>query len=92
VQRVEVPAVAFSLNAQPHESICALGKRQIAPNQHKYGGTQMQTTPRPLRPAQAEVHRTAHNQDLIEVPKRARLDREAEGRQIPQVFPVIDSQ
>jgi hypothetical protein len=52
----------------------------------------MQTTPRPLRPAQAEVHRTAHNQDLIEVPKRARLDREAEGKQIPQVFPVIDSQ
>ncbi|MFY9855282.1 MAG: hypothetical protein WAK26_15530 [Terracidiphilus sp.] len=40
----------------------------------------MQTTPNKLRPAQAEVHRTAHDQDLLEVPKRARLDREAEGR------------
>jgi len=38
----------------------------------------MQNIPNPLRPAQAEVHSTAHNQDLIEVPKRARLDREAE--------------
>jgi hypothetical protein len=40
----------------------------------------MQTTPNTLRPAQAEVHRTAHDQDLLEVPKRARLDREADGR------------
>ncbi|MGA2888278.1 MAG: hypothetical protein ABSE51_09530 [Terracidiphilus sp.] len=38
----------------------------------------MQTTPDTLRPAQAEVHRTAHNQDLTEVPKRAMLDRRAE--------------
>jgi hypothetical protein len=34
--------------------------------------------PDQLKPAQAEVHKTAHDQDLIEVPKRARLDREAE--------------
>jgi hypothetical protein len=40
----------------------------------------MQTTPNILRPAQAEIHRTAHDQDLIEVPKRAKLDREAEGK------------
>ena len=33
-----------------------------------------------LQPAQAEVHRTAHDQDLIEVPKRAKLDREAEAK------------
>ena len=32
----------------------------------------------PLKPAQDEVHKTAHDQDLVEVPKRARLDREAE--------------
>jgi len=38
----------------------------------------MQTTPRQLKPAQDEVHRTAHDQDLIEVPRRARLDRERE--------------
>ena len=38
----------------------------------------MQNIPNPWRPAQAEVHRTAHNQDLIEVPKRAWLDRDAE--------------
>jgi hypothetical protein len=38
----------------------------------------MQTTPYKLRPAQHEVHRTAHNQDMIEVPKRAMLDRLAE--------------
>jgi hypothetical protein len=40
----------------------------------------MQTTPRILRPAQKEVHRTAHDQDLVEVPKRAALDRVAEGK------------
>jgi hypothetical protein len=38
----------------------------------------MQIIPDPLKPAQDEVHKTAHDQDLIEVPKRARLDREAE--------------
>jgi len=38
----------------------------------------MQTTPRQLKPAQDELQRTAHDQDLIEVPKRARLDRERE--------------
>jgi len=35
-----------------------------------------------LQPAQAEVHRTAHDQDLIEVPRRAQLDREAEKHEI----------
>lgn len=38
----------------------------------------MQAIERRLKPAQDEVHRTARDQDLIEVPKRARLDREAE--------------
>jgi hypothetical protein len=33
-----------------------------------------------LKSVQNEVRQTAHNQDLIEVPKRARLDREAEGK------------
>jgi hypothetical protein len=44
----------------------------------------MQTTPRTLRLAQAEVHRTAHDQDLIEVPRQARLDREAEAKKSQQ--------
>ena len=52
----------------------------------------MQTTSETLRPAQAEVHRTAHNQDLTEVPKRARLDREAEARASQQDIPVSDNQ
>ena len=43
----------------------------------------MQNIPRPLRPAQDEVHRTAHDQDLIEVPRRAWLDRLAEGKKTP---------
>jgi hypothetical protein len=38
----------------------------------------MQHEAKKLQPAQAEVRRTAHDQDLIEVPRRARLDREAE--------------
>jgi hypothetical protein len=38
----------------------------------------MQTIPNAWRLAQTEVHRTAHDQDLTEVPERARLDREAE--------------
>ena len=33
--------------------------------------------------AQVEVHRAAHDQDLVEVPKRARLDREAENNHMP---------
>jgi hypothetical protein len=45
-----------------------------------------------LLPAQKEVHRTAQDQDLVEIPKRARLDREAEGRKFPQVIPVLDNQ
>lgn len=32
-----------------------------------------------LQPAQAEVHKAAHSQDLVEVPKRAKLDREIDG-------------
>ncbi|MGO9340254.1 MAG: hypothetical protein ACLPY1_22390 [Terracidiphilus sp.] len=52
----------------------------------------MQTATEKLLPAQKEVHRTAHDQDLVEVPKRARLDREAEGRNVPQVIPVLDKQ
>jgi hypothetical protein len=47
----------------------------------------MQTTPRTLRSAQDEVHRTAHDQDLIEVPKRAMLEREAEGRKQQEPLP-----
>jgi len=39
----------------------------------------MQTTPTVLRPAQKEVHQAAHDQDLIEVPKRAILDRANDG-------------
>lgn len=42
----------------------------------------MQTKVNALRPAQNEVHRAAHDQDLVEVPKRAKLDREIEGRSL----------
>ncbi len=52
----------------------------------------MQATTEKLQPAQKEVHRTAHDQDLVEVPKRARLDREAEGENLRQVIPVLDNQ
>ena len=52
----------------------------------------MQTTPRKLIPAQAEIHRTAHDQDLFEVPKRARLDRDAQAPVVPQVVPLLDKQ
>jgi len=47
----------------------------------------MQSITQKLLPAQAEVHRTAHDQDLVEIPKRARLDRVAEGRKLDQVNP-----
>jgi hypothetical protein len=42
----------------------------------------MQTTVKALRPAQNEVHRAAHDQDLVEVPKRAQLDRENDGARL----------
>ncbi len=42
----------------------------------------MQNIVRKLRPAQYEVHRAAHDQDLVEVPMRAKLDREADGVQL----------
>jgi hypothetical protein len=43
-----------------------------------------------LKPAQEEVHRTAHDQDLVEVPKQATLDRVAEGKRfgLPEAEPV----
>jgi hypothetical protein len=44
----------------------------------------MQNTLTKLRPAQAEIHRTAHDQDLIEVPIRAKLDRENEAKKDQQ--------
>jgi hypothetical protein len=49
----------------------------------------MTTSARNFRDALSEVHRTAHNQDLIEVPRRARLDREAEQLKAnqPYAFP-----
>ena len=42
----------------------------------------MQSTARVLQPAQNEVQRAAHNQDLVEVPKRAQLDRENDGQML----------
>jgi hypothetical protein len=61
--------------------VSGLGARSFVSNTiEKTGGRQMQNAQGSLRPAQAEVHRTAHDQDLIEVPKRAWLDREAEGK------------
>ncbi len=46
----------------------------------------MQTITQRLKLAQNEVHRTQHDQDLIEVPKRARLDREAELKRASENF------
>jgi hypothetical protein len=46
------------------------------------GGNSLKNETLKLRPALAEVHRTAHDQDLVEVPKRARLDRAAENHEI----------
>ena len=45
-----------------------------------------------LRTAQNEVHRTAHDQDLIEVPKQAKLDRDAEAKQNARLIEVKDKQ
>jgi hypothetical protein len=42
----------------------------------------MQSTAKELRPAQNEVHRAAHDQDLVEVPRRAQLDREYDGARL----------
>jgi len=47
----------------------------------------MQSTSRQLKPAQEEVHRSAHDQDLVEVPKRALLDRERENQRPLDEFP-----
>jgi hypothetical protein len=45
----------------------------------------MSTTPVKLRPAQAEVHRAAHSQDLAEVQKQATFEREAEGLELKPI-------
>jgi hypothetical protein len=42
----------------------------------------MQNIVRKLQPAQNEVHKAAHDQDLVEVPKRATLDRVNDGQQL----------
>jgi hypothetical protein len=39
----------------------------------------MQNIVRRLRPAQIEIRQAAHDQDLVEVPRRAQLDRENDG-------------
>jgi hypothetical protein len=52
----------------------------------------MQSPIQQTRKAEVEVHRTAHDQDLVEVPKRARLDREADAKTLSREFPVIDNQ
>jgi hypothetical protein len=43
-----------------------------------------------LRPAIEELERTNYSQELVEVPKRAQLDRAAEGAQFipPIIVPV----
>jgi hypothetical protein len=46
----------------------------------------MQSTEKTLRPVVAELNIANYNQDLVEAPKRAQLDRAAEGAQfIPPV-------
>jgi hypothetical protein len=49
----------------------------------------MASTPKSLSDAMNEVQRAAHDQDLVEVPKRAQLEREAEQAMAvhPLVFP-----
>jgi hypothetical protein len=42
----------------------------------------MQAIQKAMRPAQNEVNQAAHDQDLIEVPKRASLDRVNDGQQL----------
>ena len=42
----------------------------------------MQSTPRKLHLAQIEVHQAARKHDLAEVPRRAMLDRVAEGKRL----------
>jgi hypothetical protein len=42
----------------------------------------MQNIVRKLQPAQAEISQAAHDQDLVEVPKRAQLDRDNDGAMI----------
>jgi hypothetical protein len=39
----------------------------------------MQNIVRKLQPAQKEVNQAAHDQDLVEVPRRAQLDRDNDG-------------
>jgi hypothetical protein len=50
----------------------------------------MQTTAKKLRPAIEELERTNYSQDLVEVPKRAQLDRAAEGAtlEMPKIAEV----
>jgi hypothetical protein len=42
----------------------------------------MQNIVRRLQPAQKEFRQAAHDQDLVEVPRRAQLDRENEGKKL----------
>src|ERR1700689_2516207 len=89
--RLTLPAAPSGIGAPwKHKSIRAIRHSAIA-RACMFGGNPMQSVTQKLRPAQAEVHRTARDQDLIEIPKRARLDREAEGRKLEQAIPVSDN-
>jgi hypothetical protein len=54
----------------------------------------MQNIVRTLQPAQKEVHRAAHDQDLVEVPRRAKLDRDNDGTRLdmPQLERVDEAE
>jgi|HubBroStandDraft_1064217.scaffolds.fasta_scaffold25167_4 hypothetical protein len=86
-----LPVARRRSGAREHKSIRVICIYRIAYNRIDEGVI-MENEKRKLRPAQVEVHRTAHNQDLVEIPKRARLDREAEGRKVGKEIPVRDNQ
>ncbi len=48
----------------------------------------MQSTPNLLKAALAEVRLAAHNQDLVEVPKQAELDRVADNNKAGYPLPA----
>ena len=54
----------------------------------------MQNIVRRLRPAQIEIYQAAHDQDLVEVPRRAQLDRENDGAalDLPELVRVDEAE
>jgi hypothetical protein len=73
LSKVSPQVIATSGSSKQNSAICE--RIDITETERR----NMQNIVRKLQPAQKEIHQAAHDQDLVEVPRRALLDRYNDG-------------